>query len=164
MLNPQETDPELVIAADTVVVGWAGEILEKPRSEREHIAMLTGLRDAGRVVERGGDVGGGGIGDALGPGFRGEGRAVAGGLSGGGSLSMPLMAGGVGGESARAGAGWHRVFTAVAALAPLASAKAPGYVMETVVEETGVKFAEDSEFFCCIALPLVQWSLDGMES
>lgn len=148
VLDPAEPDPELVIAADTVVVGWGGEVLEKPRSEREHIAMLTGLRDAGRPVATSDGVDGGiggAVGVALGPGFRGEGRAVAGGLSGG-SSAVPLTAGGVGGESARKGAGWHRVFTAVAALAPLASAKAPGYTMETVVEETGVKFAEDSEF------------------
>lgn len=40
-------EPGLIIAADTVVVSSVGEILEKPRSEKEHIAMLRGLRDGG---------------------------------------------------------------------------------------------------------------------
>ncbi|TVY43909.1 Maf-like protein, partial [Lachnellula occidentalis] len=38
-------DPSLVIAADTVAVTASGRILEKPRSEKEHIAMLKMLRD-----------------------------------------------------------------------------------------------------------------------
>ncbi|TVY94142.1 Maf-like protein, partial [Lachnellula willkommii] len=38
-------DPSLVIAADTVIVTTSGRILEKPRSEKEHIAMLKMLRD-----------------------------------------------------------------------------------------------------------------------
>jgi len=38
-------DPDLVIAADTIVVTTGGKILEKPRSEADHIAMLTALRD-----------------------------------------------------------------------------------------------------------------------
>lgn len=59
-----------------------GEILEKPRSEKEHIAMLRNLRDSGD----------------------------------------------------------HGVFTAVAAMAPLESARDPGYALETAVEETSVKF------------------------
>lgn len=41
-----DNDPALIIAADTVVVGLNGEILEKPRNEKEHIAMLRGLRTA----------------------------------------------------------------------------------------------------------------------
>lgn len=38
-------DPSLVIAADTVIVTNSGRILEKPRSEVEHIGMLKMLRD-----------------------------------------------------------------------------------------------------------------------
>jgi len=78
-------DPALIIAADTIVVGALGEILEKPRSEAEHVAMLQMLR----------------------------------------------------GQRA------HRVYTAVACVAPLASARDPGYALETAVEETGVRFAAD---------------------
>lgn len=78
-------DPSLVIAADTVVVTLAGKILEKPRSEADHIAMLTALRD----------------------------QKV------------------------------HRVFTAVAVLAPREDARYPGYNAETCVEETKVIFDKD---------------------
>ncbi|KPM37156.1 hypothetical protein AK830_g9404 [Neonectria ditissima] len=38
-------DPHLVIAADTIVVSRDGLILEKPRSEVDHIRMLKHLRD-----------------------------------------------------------------------------------------------------------------------
>jgi predicted house-cleaning NTP pyrophosphatase (Maf/HAM1 superfamily) len=38
-------DPALVIAADTIVLSQSGRILEKPRSEADHIAMLRMLRD-----------------------------------------------------------------------------------------------------------------------
>lgn len=38
-------DPELVIAADTVIVTRSGQILEKPRSAQDHINMLRHLRD-----------------------------------------------------------------------------------------------------------------------
>jgi MAF protein len=38
-------DPALVIAADTIVLSKSGRILEKPRSEADHIAMLRMLRD-----------------------------------------------------------------------------------------------------------------------
>jgi MAF protein len=38
-------DPALVISADTIVVTTHGRILEKPRSEADHIAMLKLLRD-----------------------------------------------------------------------------------------------------------------------
>jgi MAF protein len=38
-------DPSLVVAADTVIVTNTGRILEKPRSESDHIAMLKMLRD-----------------------------------------------------------------------------------------------------------------------
>jgi MAF protein len=38
-------DPEVVIAADTVIVTKSGEVVEKPRSEADHRAMLRRLRD-----------------------------------------------------------------------------------------------------------------------
>lgn len=38
-------DPELVIAADTIVVTRDGRILEKPRSEADHVRMLKHMRD-----------------------------------------------------------------------------------------------------------------------
>ncbi|KAK3394339.1 hypothetical protein B0H63DRAFT_491783 [Podospora didyma] len=38
-------DPALVIAADTVIVTRGGHVLEKPRTEAEHIRMLQHLRD-----------------------------------------------------------------------------------------------------------------------
>ena len=38
-------DPDLVIAADTVIVTRDGRILEKPRSQADHINMLKQLRD-----------------------------------------------------------------------------------------------------------------------
>lgn len=59
-----------------------GTILEKPRSEAQHLAMLKALRDAGE----------------------------------------------------------HKVYTAVAVMVPLSSARDPGYALETVVEETTVQF------------------------
>lgn len=45
--NTEKGEPGIIIAADTVVVSSLGEILEKPRSEAQHIAMLKGLRDGG---------------------------------------------------------------------------------------------------------------------
>jgi len=75
-------EPALIIAADTIVVDHWGQILEKPRSEKEHIAMLRGLR----------------------------------------------------------GSGAHKVYTAVACMAPLDTAVTPGYALETHVEETSVWF------------------------
>jgi predicted house-cleaning NTP pyrophosphatase (Maf/HAM1 superfamily) len=85
--NTEKGEPALIIAADTVVVGQFGEILEKPRSEVEHIGMLKMLRDTGI----------------------------------------------------------HKVYTAVACMAPLASAKDPGYALETHVEETTVRFDPNSK-------------------
>ncbi|KAI9172166.1 dTTP/UTP pyrophosphatase [Paramyrothecium foliicola] len=38
-------DPDVVIAADTIIVTRDGRILEKPRSEAEHIRMLKHMRD-----------------------------------------------------------------------------------------------------------------------
>lgn len=38
-------DPELVIAADTVIVSKDGRVLEKPRNETDHVRMLKHLRD-----------------------------------------------------------------------------------------------------------------------
>lgn len=46
-IDSPKGDPALLIAADTVVVSAAGEILEKPRNEKEHIAVLKSLRSAG---------------------------------------------------------------------------------------------------------------------
>lgn len=45
--HPSKPDPALVIAADTIVISSAGRIVEKPRSEGQHIAMLKNLRDRG---------------------------------------------------------------------------------------------------------------------
>ncbi|KAF2401776.1 Maf-domain-containing protein [Trichodelitschia bisporula] len=45
--NEEKGDPALLIAADTVVVSHYGEILEKPRSEVDHLRMLKMLRDTG---------------------------------------------------------------------------------------------------------------------
>ncbi|KAL1302775.1 hypothetical protein AAFC00_003122 [Neodothiora populina] len=45
-LDSPRGEPALVLAADTVVVSSTGEILEKPRSEKEHIAVLKGLRNS----------------------------------------------------------------------------------------------------------------------
>ncbi|KAG9544663.1 maf-like protein, partial [Aureobasidium melanogenum] len=39
-IDSEKGEPALVIAADTVVVSPMGDILEKPRSEREHISVL----------------------------------------------------------------------------------------------------------------------------
>ena len=83
--NVARGEPALVIAADTVVVSSLGLLLEKPRSEADHIAMLTTLRDTGP----------------------------------------------------------HKVFTAVTVMAPLTSARDPGYAMETTVEETTVRFDKE---------------------
>ena len=38
-------EPSLVIAADTVIVTREGRVLEKPRSEAEHVRMLKHMRD-----------------------------------------------------------------------------------------------------------------------
>ncbi|KUI60482.1 hypothetical protein VP1G_07711 [Cytospora mali] len=38
-------DPDLVIAADTVIVTRDGRILEKPKNEQDHVRMLKHLRD-----------------------------------------------------------------------------------------------------------------------
>ncbi|KAK4989609.1 hypothetical protein LTR66_003946 [Elasticomyces elasticus] len=46
-IDSAKGEPALIVAADTVVVSHAGEILEKPRSEKEHIAVLKSLRDSG---------------------------------------------------------------------------------------------------------------------
>lgn len=80
--NDNTAEPGLIIAADTIVVHASGEILEKPRSEAEHISMLRSLRESGK----------------------------------------------------------HRVYTAVALMMPLASARDPGYALETGTEETVVRF------------------------
>ncbi|PYH45707.1 nucleotide diphosphatase [Aspergillus saccharolyticus JOP 1030-1] len=81
--NEARGEPGLILAADTIIVDTsAGRILEKPRSEADHWAMLRALRDAGH----------------------------------------------------------HKVYTAMCAMAPLVSARDPGYALETALEETDVKF------------------------
>lgn len=83
IVNEEKGEPALIIAADTIVAEpQSGNILEKPRSEAHHIAMLKSLRDTGT----------------------------------------------------------HKVYTAIVAMAPLDSARDPGYAIETAVEETNVKF------------------------
>lgn len=38
-------EPAIVIAADTVIVTYDGVIMEKPKNEEHHLAMLKELRD-----------------------------------------------------------------------------------------------------------------------
>ncbi|CAI7669372.1 unnamed protein product [Penicillium viridicatum] len=84
--NEIKGEPALILAADTVVVDPStGSILEKPRSEAHHMAMLRSLRDVRN----------------------------------------------------------HKVYTAIVAMAPLASARDPGYAIESTVEETSVRFDGD---------------------
>ncbi|KAL4880991.1 inosine triphosphate pyrophosphatase-like protein [Aspergillus karnatakaensis] len=86
ILNEERGEPALILAADTIVVETkSGSILEKPRSEAHHLAMLKSLRDAKE----------------------------------------------------------HKVFTAIVAMAPLVSARDPGYAIETTIEETKVWFDGD---------------------
>ncbi|PYI23867.1 putative nucleic acid-binding protein, partial [Aspergillus violaceofuscus CBS 115571] len=83
ILNEAKGEPGLILAADTIIADTAsGRILEKPRSEADHFAMLKALRDVGE----------------------------------------------------------HKVYTAMCAMAPLVSARDPGYALETALEETDVKF------------------------
>lgn len=44
-IDSPKGEPALIIAADTVVCTQLGQILEKPRSEKEHVSMLMQLRD-----------------------------------------------------------------------------------------------------------------------
>ncbi|WPH03190.1 maf-like protein c3g6.03c [Acrodontium crateriforme] len=44
-IDSPKGEPALVIAADTVISTHMGQILEKPRSEREHVETLKMLRD-----------------------------------------------------------------------------------------------------------------------
>lgn len=44
--SDEEKDPALVIAADTVIATRSGLVLEKPRSEADHVRMLRLLRDS----------------------------------------------------------------------------------------------------------------------
>lgn len=97
IINEEKGEPALIIAADTIVVGHHGEILEKPRSEAQHFQMLKMLRDTGA----------------------------------------------------------HRVATGVCCMAPLESARDPGYNIESHVEETTVYFDPNSEtcyVHCAFAL------------
>ncbi|PUU83153.1 Maf-like protein, partial [Tuber borchii] len=43
--NQVKGEPAIVLSADTVIVSYTGEIMEKPRSEEGHLAMLKALRD-----------------------------------------------------------------------------------------------------------------------
>lgn len=43
--NKEKGEPALIIAADTIIVSHGGMILEKPKSEADHISMLKMLRD-----------------------------------------------------------------------------------------------------------------------
>ncbi|KAK4229121.1 hypothetical protein QBC38DRAFT_360328 [Podospora fimiseda] len=43
--SSEHDDPDLVIAADTIIATRSGKILEKPKSEQDHINMLKHLRD-----------------------------------------------------------------------------------------------------------------------
>jgi septum formation protein len=45
--NTEKGEPALIIAADTIVVSTFGDILEKPRSVENHIAILKMLRSSG---------------------------------------------------------------------------------------------------------------------
>ena len=45
--NTEKGEPAIVIAADTIIVSHSGRILEKPRSEADHLSMLKMLRDQG---------------------------------------------------------------------------------------------------------------------
>ena len=45
--NQEKGEPALIIGADTVVVSHFGDVLEKPRNEKDHVAMLKNLRDTG---------------------------------------------------------------------------------------------------------------------
>ncbi|KAF2798957.1 Maf-domain-containing protein [Melanomma pulvis-pyrius CBS 109.77] len=45
--NTAKGEPALVLAADTIIISHSGKILEKPRSEIDHIQMLQMLRDEG---------------------------------------------------------------------------------------------------------------------
>ncbi|KAL4951525.1 Maf-like protein-domain-containing protein [Aspergillus filifer] len=83
IVNEEKGEPALILAADTIVADTTtGSILEKPRSEAHHIAMLKQLRDCGE----------------------------------------------------------HKVYTAIVGMAPLNSARDPGYAIETAIEETTVRF------------------------
>jgi septum formation protein len=43
--NTERGEPSIIIAADTIIVSHTGRILEKPKGEADHIAMLKMLRD-----------------------------------------------------------------------------------------------------------------------
>jgi len=45
--NVEKGEPALVLSADTIIISKKGKILEKPRSETDHIQMLQMLRDEG---------------------------------------------------------------------------------------------------------------------
>lgn len=144
--NLEKGDPDLIIAADTIVVGYQGEILEKPRSERHHIEMLKALRDSGQipgVTDAGGNAGlagtkGRGTSDTKGMDVNGIADAISSGLGLGMRGEGEVLT--TGQKGLTKDVGWHKVYTSVAVVAPLESARDPGYALETKVEETAVKF------------------------
>lgn len=115
-------DLGLVVAADTVVCSWSGEIMGKPLSRRHNVEMLKSLRD--------GPTGGIGPDSA-----RTTTTSAIPGLEGG-DRDAAIMAR-LRGESSGV---WCRVYTGVAVMKPLDSARDPGYALECVVDETGVVF------------------------
>lgn len=161
---------DVIIAADTVIVSHDGRVLEKPRSEREHVETLMSLRDSGispsavaagsmlgkmslaeKVVDEDEEQGSMKLGYRDSEPSEGEVARVAAeanyGLGGGvrgealGAMGQNLSANDGSASHGRPNqTGWHRVFTAVAVLMPLESLRAPGYALETHVEETGVRF------------------------
>jgi len=68
------------------------------------------------------------------------------GMRGEGNVRSAPATGPTGKSSRNDRGGWHKVYTAVSVCAPLASARDPGYVLETIVEDTSVKFAGDSKY------------------
>lgn len=45
--NTEKGEPAIIISADTIIVSHDGRILEKPKSEKDHLGMLKMLRDQG---------------------------------------------------------------------------------------------------------------------
>lgn len=45
--NTERGEPAIIISADTIIVSHDGRILEKPKSEKDHVSMLKMLRDQG---------------------------------------------------------------------------------------------------------------------
>jgi len=116
-------EPDLIVAADTIVVGPNNIILEKPRNEKHHIDMLKLLRDGGSTPAN-------------------KTASTPGGL-GVGAEELELGNGSFINIGKKSKGYCHKVYTAVAVLAPLESARDPGYTVEQAVEETSVYFDPD---------------------